>query len=75
MSFRDSIVDIWVTLMENYSRLTKFKLEVPSSAPQGYKQTDTNVFYQQAQDKSADVVHKLSWFADVLTRHPADLTQ
>jgi hypothetical protein len=75
MGFRDSIVDIWVTLIENYSRLTKFKLEVPSSIPQGYTHTGTNVFYRQAQDKSADVVHQLPWFAEVLARHPDDLTQ
>jgi hypothetical protein len=75
MGFRDSIVDIWVTLIENYSRLTRFKLEVPSSTPQGYTQTDTNVFYRQVQDKSAGVVHQLPWFAEVLARHPDDLTE
>jgi hypothetical protein len=70
LGLRESIVNIWVTLIENFSVESQLKLEVPPNKPRGYTSTDSNVFYRQSQDTSAAALQKLPWVAEVLRRHP-----
>jgi len=70
LGFRESIINIWVTLIENFSALSGFKLEVPATKPVGYASSDSNVFYRQGQDLSVAGLQKLPWMAKVLDRHP-----
>ena len=74
MGVRESIVNIWTKLIENYSTIMQSELIIPDVKPKGYSMTESNVFYIKIEDKSAAALKQLPWFSDVLKRHQGLLT-
>lgn len=69
LGLRESVVNLWCTLVANFAKAYGLKLE--SNQPAGYSALeDANIYYTQAEAKTPAEAHGLPWFADVLKRHP-----
>lgn len=68
LGFRKTIVKVWTTLIANFAAF--YKLNLVKQSPEGYSESQTNIYYAEAQVSTVAEAYALPWFKAVLQRHP-----